>query len=441
MHGEDFIPRQPPYSAEAEQSVLGSLLLDNAHFDAVAAVVGADDFHDPQHRAIWGTVARLVGASKLADVITVHDAGQHDLRYCNDLAQSVPTARHAVHYARIVRERSVLRQLIRIGDDLASAAYRTHDKLADAGTLADAAIVQLLKLVATGKASSDPQVLAALIPPFLDALDARSRGENDAIPTGLTDLDRALAGGPRRGELIVIGGRPSMGKSALTLTIARKMAAFVPVLVLSMEDSRHMLVARQMAAAGRVNLADIRSPQHAPDSMWTGVADAAEALSPLPLHIDDSPALTLRDVERKVAQVRHKAPKLGVVIIDYLQLMKGAGENRHQVLGAIAAGCKEMAKNMDVAVFLLSQLNREADKTNEPPRLDHLRESGGIEEAADVVGLLWREHRRKPTPENKRRAQLELAKNKNGATDTIKLWFDGATQRFADALPGDNYGQ
>jgi replicative DNA helicase len=239
----------------------------------------------------------------------------------------------------------------------------------------------------------------------------------------------------RPGELVVIGARPSMGKSALCLAMARNVARAGPVLVCSMEDSDMMLVSRQVAAAGRVNLADIRTPQHAPDSMWRGVAEGVDALQALPLYIDDKPALALRDVRRKAMQVLRRKGALQLVIVDYLQLMQGEGETRHQQLGGIAAGLKALAKELRCAVVLLSQLNREADKTDGPPRIDHLRESGGIEEAADIVGLLWREHRRKPRPDNKHLAQIEFAKHKNGPTDTIKLWFDGATQRFGDWAP------
>lgn len=161
---------------------------------------------------------------------------------------------------------------------------------------------------------------------------------------------------------------------------------------------------------------------------------------PLAVHIDDEPALSVASVRRKVAQVQRKAGSLDLVVVDYLQLMQGEGDTRAQVLGLIASGLKAAAKEFGVVVVLLSQLSREAEKTEGPPRLEHLKESGGIEEAADIVGLLWREARRKPKPDNKHRAQLELAKHKNGATDTVKLWFDGATQRFEDWTEDAAYG-
>lgn len=194
-----------------------------------------------------------------------------------------------------------------------------------------------------------------------------------------------------------------------------------------------MLVSRHVAAAGRINLADIRNPEKAPEAMWGAVAQAADELKDLPLFVDDDACLALADVRRKALQVKQRSGgKLSLVIVDYLQLMEDQGENRAGVLAGISRGLKRLAKELGVPVVLLSQLSREADKLPGPPRLDHLRESGAIEEAADVVGLLWREGRRNPKPDNKHTAQLELAKHKNGATDTVHLWFDGATQRFAD---------
>ena len=272
-----------------------------------------------------------------------------------------------------------------------------------------------------------------MLPRWLDDLNDRAEGKTDAIPLGYPDLDRRMAGGARRGELVVIGARPSMGKSAFVLRVARTVAKLGPVLKLSMEDSTGMLVSRHVAAAGRVNLADVRSPQHAPASMWEGVSDGVEELQHLHLYINDQPALELHDVRRKALQVKGRAGDLMLIIVDYLQLMEGDGESRAQELTRIARGLKRLAKELNCVVLVLSQLSREADKTAAPPRLDHLAESGGIEQAADIIGLLWREGRAKPRPGNEHAAQVELVKNKNGATCTVKLQFFGTTQRFEDA--------
>lgn len=441
----------PPHSMEAEQSLLGGLLLENWALDVVADMVADGDFYVHGHRLIWGAVVDLVGRGQPADVITVFERLQSigkaedvgGIQYLNALAQSVPSAANARAYANIVRRHALLRQMIVIGGELIDAARK-----APAGDGAIEEMVndfaQRLLALRDGASSDEPVHLATVLPAFIDELNARAEGKIDAIATGLHDVDRLLSDGLRRGELVVIGARPSMGKSALMLTVARNVAKAGPVLVCSMEDSEHMLVARQVAAAGRVNLADIRRPPQAgqaADRMWSGVSDGVDMLAPLRLFIDDTPGLNLHQVRRKALQVKRREGGLLLLVLDYLQLMEGNGETRAHELATIARGLKRLAKELDCSVLVLSQLSREADKLEGPPRLDHLAESGGIEQAADIIGLLWREARRKPKPDNKHKAQIEFAKQKNGPTDTVQLWFDGATQRFEDAVveAGDAY--
>lgn len=432
----------PPHSTEAEQSVLGAVLLDSQAWELVGSVLVADDFYVSAHRAVWHALVALHAADKSADIVTVH-AAMHiagsaeaagGMAYLSDLLQSVPSWRSAAAYAAIVRQRSVCRRLMGLGRALTADAQRAGPNIADVDALIDRTALELIALQ-HGSPTDEPRLIGDLMPAWLEALQDRADGKTGAIPMGLVDIDRLLAGGMRRGELIVIGARPSMGKSAFMLTVARHVARLGPVLVCSMEDSVQMLVSRQVAAAGRVNLADIRAPARGPDSMWQGVEDGVSAISPLQLYLDDRPSLTLHDLRRKALQVRRKAGGLALVIADYLQLMEGDGETRAYTLAMLARGLKRLAKELDCPVMLLSQLSREADKLEGPPRLDHLAESGGIEQAADIIGLLWREHRRKPKTDNKHKAQIEFAKNKNGPTDTIHLYFDGATQRFETGEP------
>ena len=435
----------PPHSLEAEQSVLGAVLIDNRAYDSVGNVLDTSDFYIGEHRLIWRACAELINACKPADEVTVFErlqaAGQAEaaggLKYLGQLVESVPGARAAAAYAGIVRQRSLCRRLLQVARDLDDAAREAAGPQGDVAALIDRTALQLLDLQQAAPDDA-PRLISALLPRWLDELNERADGKTDAIPLGYTDLDRKMAGGARRGELVVIGARPSMGKSAFALRVARTVAKLGPVLKLTMEDSASMLVSRHVAAAGRVNLADIRSPQHAPESMWTGAMDAVDQLSPLKLYVDDRPALELKDVRRKALQVKGKEGDLLLILVDYLQLMEGDGESRAQELTKIARGLKRLAKELGCVVMVLSQLSREADKTDSPPRLDHLAESGGIEQAADVIGLLWREARRKPKPGNEHAAQVELVKNKNGATCTVKLEFFGATQRFEDAMYGED---
>jgi replicative DNA helicase len=438
--------RVPPHSVEAEQNLLGGLLLDNAKLDVAMERVARTDFYSQDHGLIYDAIQGLVLHGKPADVITVFEVLQQRERdeqvgglvYLNQLAQCVPSGSNVAAYADIVRRRSVRRQLIGLCDRLASAAFLGGPEDDELRRLMDAAAQEIADLAA-GREGNGPTLMAKLLPGWVDDLSAKAEGKTDAISLGLHGVDRALAGGARRGDLIVLGARPSMGKSAFTLGVVRKVAGTGPVLVCSLEDSASMLISRHVASAGRTPLEHVRVPQHAPDSMWHAVTEAIELLQHLPVYIDDSAGLSLAQVEGRAKRVKREAGDLVLVVVDYLQLMEDEGETRSNELARIARGLKNMAKRLKCVVLLLSQLSREADKTAAPPRLDHLAESGAIEQSADIIGLLWREARRNPKPDNKHKAQVEFAKNKNGATDTVQLWFDGATQRFGDMAEGGSH--
>lgn len=429
---------QPPHSEEAEQAVLGALLLDNGAWERVGDVLKPGDFYLPANAAIFKAVGTMIGAGRVADVITVFEAG-HDLPYLNALAAGVPSSGGVRRHAEIIRERAMRRAVVKLAAALHEGALMGTEHDAPLAQLVDTVCTDLLAIQAGDADKREPRLIGDMVAGWLDALNDRAEGKTDAMSTGLDGFDRVLAGGLRPGEVMVIGARPSMGKSALALGVARHMAAKHVVLALSMEDSDQMLVSRQVAAAGRINLADLRRPDKAPATMWSGVSEAMDKLMPLRLWIDDTPALHLQDVRTKAQQVKRKAGGLGVVMVDYIQLMEGDGETRAQELTNVARGMKRLAKELKCGVVVMCQLNRKADESNAPPRLDHLAESGGIEQAADIIGLLWREARRNPKPENKHSAQVEFVKNKNGPTDTVRLFFDGATQRFED-MGVDDHG-
>lgn len=420
--------RRPPRNDAAEQAVLGALLLDNAAWDHVADVLQPPDFYSVDHGHIYTSIGRLVAANKPADVLTVHDAGGHDLGYLNALAFGVSSARNVRAYALLVREEAMRRRLIALGDECCTAAFAGTVPV---GELIERTVADLLALQ-QGARNEEPSDLSALLAQFCDELNARAEGETDAIDTGLADLDRLTAGGGRPGELWVIGARPSMGKSAFVLSLARHVGRRHNVLLLTMEDSLMSATSRHVAAAGGINLADLRNPRAAPDTMWAGVAAAVDSLKGLHIRMDDQPALSIAAVRRKVQQVVHRHGPLKLLVVDYLQMMDGEGENRNRELGQIAYGLQALAKKTGAWVVLLSQLSREADKRSGPPQMGDLRDSGDIEAAARCIGMLYREHMRKPTEENKHWAQLHVCKQSNGPTDTLNLYFDGALQRFGN---------
>lgn len=436
-------PRVPPHSVEAEQSVLGALLQDNTACDTAARLLADTDFYLSEHAHVWRAIMRLAAKTKPADLVTVQaelvTAGVWEdvggMEYVQALEQCVPSARNVAAHAGVVKHHAQRRRLMRLAGDLMEEARSGCGDVETLSATVGRATQALLELQ-RGGTDQRPRAIAELMPAWMDELLARYEGKTDAIPTGLKGVDRALADGMRRGDLVVIGARPSMGKSAYTLGLVRAVSAVGPVLVCTLEDSCNMLISRQVASTGRVNLADVRSPQRAPESMWSAVTDAADELRHLPIYIDDQAGIGLQQVRQKARDVQATAGGLALVVVDYLQLMEDQGESRAYELAAIARGLKRMAKEMQCVVVLLSQLSREADKTNAPPRLDHLAESGAIEQAADIIGLLWRESRRNPKPGNERTAQIEFVKNKNGPTDTVQLFFDGARQRFEDLAMG-----
>lgn len=422
--------RTPPHSTDAEQALIASVLMDNGAFDRVCDVVSAEQFYRSEHRELWSLMAEQIMLHRTVDVVTVLERNRFDAGYVAALSQCVPSSRNARRYAELVRERWRERRLIEIGDGICTDAYNTPASGPTEERI-DKAVTDLLQ-VGMAHDAREPLALGEMLEPWLQQLSAAASGEEEpGIQTGLRALDKLTAGGMRRGELWVIGARPSMGKSAMALTIARNVARHRRVLFLSQEDSRGMLVSRLVASAGKVNLADLRNPLHAPDSMWGGVAGGVDDLRPLDLLVDDQAGLTLMDVRRKVQQAKRRGG-VDVVLVDYLQLMQGKAETRNRELGDIANGLKTAAKEFDVCIVLLSQLNRKADERSGAPQMSDLRESGDIEGAADFIGLLYREWMRKPSDENRHFAELNVCKQKNGPTDTVRMYFDGRYQFFGD---------
>lgn len=421
---------EPPRSDEAEMAVIGAILEDNSAFDRVGDLVVAEDFTRPQTRAAWEAISAMVTACKPVDVITLAEVTGQSSRDLFAWQTSSPSAAHARRYAEIVRERSIERKLQRIGIDLAKSAG-SADR--DATAKLDAAMAALTAAASTATTTESQGIDTALLA-WLDRLQAEASGQSRVIQTGLRALDRQLAGGLREGELMVIGARPKQGKTALVLTLARAMSQRYGVLICSQEMPVHELVSRHVAALGRVNLADLRRPELLDQNDgWSRVTDAIERMKAMAMVMDEQRALTLADVRRKVMEAKRRHA-VDVVIIDFLQLMAGEGDNRNQELDRISNGLKAMAGEFKCAVILLSQLSREADKRAGPPVMTDLRDSGAIEAAADIIALLYREfaHPLGDHSEQWRHyAQLEIVQ-RNGAPGTISLSFSGEHQYFAD---------
>lgn len=430
--------RVPPHSVEAEQGVLGALLMDNRAFDRVGDVLTAKEFYRHEHRLIFGAIAGLVQRHKPADVLTVFERLRSEgtdeqvggLAYINDLADSVASASNARRYAEIVSERATLRALISACDDAAAAAYNTQGK--SAAEIVDGA-AQKLALLERKSLVKAPRSLADLLPARLDHLNAIAEGKATAgWSTSIPRLDRALSGGFRAGHVYILAARPSVGKSSLAQSVALHFAEMHgPVLMLSQEMPEAEVADRALANLGALDYGDIQTGKLQDNgprgSDWARLCDAVEAGRSLPFFVDDQPALRLADIRVKARQVKG----LKLLVLDYLQLCSGDGDNRNAEVEQISRGMKALAKELGFAVLALSQLNREVEKrASKEPQLSDLRDSGSIEQDADAVLFLW------PVKEydgGSRLVGLKLDKNRQGQKPRFGLHFNGAHQRWHES--------
>ncbi len=435
VHAELYEPATPVALAsnEAEQSVLGGLLLDNGAFDRVGDTLRPEHFFVEQHRRIWTAIARQIAANRPADVLTVYEElranGDADcLAYINSLAGSVMSSSNIHRYAAIVVDRFKARELMAVG-------ARAVEIAQDASTPIDVRIDQMQAEI--GKLSEqvslrDAASLDEVMVRGIDRLQSRAEGNIRVFPTGIADLDSMLGGGIRPGNVAVIAARPSMGKTALALTIALSMAKDFGVGFLSMEMSEEELGDRVFSGLGHVDLGDVQRPDKAGDVFWERVSEAAEAAARRNLLIDDQGALTLYQVCAKARRMKRRRG-MDVLVVDYLQLMSGTDPkaSRTYQLEEIMRGLKSLAKSMGIGVLALAQVNRKVE--GGMPGLADLKDSGSIEQDADIVTFIHRPIQADPTlgVEWKNFATLRTAKNRQGRTGDINLSYVGNETRFA----------
>lgn len=421
------------FSNEAEQSVLGGLLIDNGAFDRVGDVLKPEYFHDEQHRRIWNIAARLLVSGKPVDVITVGEEMRANgdtgsLAYLNALALSVSSAANIRRYAAIVIERWKARQLMAVGT-------RAVEISQDATTGIDERIEQMqgeIGKLSEQAAQRESASLDEAMVRAIDRIEQRAKGNQRVFPTGLYDLDRMLGGGIRPGNVAILAARPSMGKTALAMTIALAMSKELGVGFLSMEMSEEELLDRVVSGLGHADLDEVQQPANAGDTFWTKVADAAESAAHRVLQIDDQGALTLHQVSAKARNMKRKH-SIDVLIVDYLQLMSGTDSkaSRTYQLEEITRGLKALAKSLGIAVIALAQVNRKVE--GEMPGLADLKDSGAIEQDADIVAFIHRPIQVDPTlgAEWKHFSTLRVAKNRQGKTGDVHLSYLGNETRFA----------
>ncbi len=442
--------RIPPHSLEAESSVLGGLLLDNAAWDRVGDLLADGDFYRFEHRLIFAAVGALINASKPADVITVYEHLQNQgkaeetggLSYLNSLAQYVPSAGNIRRYAEIVRERSILRKLVSASDEISTDAFNPKGRpVAD---IVDQAEQKIFNIGEQGSRMKQGfQGMDSLVVALLDRVQEMADNPNDVtgVPTGFYDLDKMTAGF-QAGDLIVLAARPSMGKTALAINIAEHVALNegLPVAVFSMEMGAAQLAVRIVGSIGRINQSNLRTGKLT-DEEWPRLTEAIEKLRNISLHIDESAGLTSTELRANARRLARQCGQLGLIVVDYLQLMSGSAgndENRATELGEISRGLKMLAKELKCPVMALSQLNRSVEtRPDKRPMMSDLRESGAIEQDADIIMFIYRdEYYTKDACKEPGVAEVIIAKQRNGPTGTVKLAFLKPITKFESLANG-----
>ncbi len=441
--------RIPPHSTEAESSVLGGLLLDNGAWDRVGDLLKDSDFYRYEHRLVFSAVAVLVNASKPADVVTVFEQLQSlgkaeevgGLAYLNSLAQYVPSASNIRRYAEIVRERSILRKLVSASDEIATSAFNPQGK--PVAKILDEAEQKIFNIGEEGSRMKQGfQSMEALVVQLVDRVQEMADNPNDitGVPTGFYDLDRMTAGF-QPGDMVVLAARPSMGKTALAINIAEHVALNegLPVAVFSMEMGASQLAVRIVGSIGRIDQGHLRTGKLTAEE-WPRLTEAIEKLRHVSLHIDETAGLTPSELRANARRLARQCGKLGLIVVDYLQLMSGSSnsdENRATELGEISRGLKMLAKELQCPLIALSQLNRSVEtRTDKRPMMSDLRESGAIEQDADVIMFIYRDDYYNKDSKEPGVAEIIIGKQRNGPTGTVKLTFLKHLTRFESLASG-----
>ena len=439
--------RKPPQSIESEQAVLGGLLLDNNAFDQVADVITADDFYRRDHRLIYEKIEQMCVEGSPADVVTVYGALDAEkraqevggLQYLNMLATGTPSAANIRRYAEIVRDRSILRQLVSAGDTIATEALSPQsDNITEILDKAQSLVFAIDEKSNKGKKGfRQLNELAASVTRELQTLyQMKSEDDVTGLPTGFIELDRFTAG-LHKGDLVIVAGRPAMGKTSFAMNIAENAGINLkmPVAVFSMEMPSEQLAKRMISSIGRIDAQKMRRARFE-DSDWQHYTETVARMNKLPFFIDDTPGLTVNELRARARRLSKRVGHLALIVVDYLQLMSGStrngsSDNRAAEIAEISRGLKSLAKEMEVPVIALSQLNRGVDaRTDHRPVMSDLRESGSIEQDADTILFIYRDEVYNKDSPDKAVAEVIIGKQRSGPTGTVRLRFDGQFTRF-----------
>ena len=436
--------KRPPHSVEAEQSIIGGFMLDNQAWEKVGEKLCEADFYRTEHRVLYRAILNLVNKNQPFDVVTVLDTlkSSHTLDdaggevYLFELANNTPSVANITAYADIVREKSVQRQLISVAGDIADSAYNPGQR--QVSELLDFAETRVFAIAEQTAKEGGPEAIKSILVRTVEKIDAlyHSGDSITGLATGLSDLDE-LTTGLQPADLIIVAGRPSMGKTTLAMNMAEHVAikAGKPVLVFSMEMPADSLAMRMMSSLGRIDQHRIRTGK-LDDNDWPRVTSAVHMLSEAPLFIDDTPALSPTELRARARRLVKEQGSLGLIVVDYLQLMKVSGfktDNRTAEISEISRSLKALAKELHVPVIALSQLNRGLEQRQDKrPMMSDLRESGAIEQDADLICFIYRDEVYNEDSPDKGCAEIIVAKQRNGPIGKVRVAFLGQYTRFED---------
>ena len=438
----------PPYSVEAERSVVGGLMLDPNAWDKVSELVVSDDFYRPEHKQIFAVIAKLADESEPIDVVTIgekldkrgelEDVG--GMTYLIEMAEATPSSANIASYADIVRERSVLRRLITTTNEISTRAF--HPEGLTAAEVLDEAERKIFQIAEGGDKKGGPRIASDILSATVDKIDElyHQEGEITGLSTGFTDLD-AMTSGLQKSDLVIVAGRPSMGKTTFAMNLVENAAMItdMPVVVFSLEMPSEQLMMRMLSSLGRIDQTRMRSGQLLQED-WDKLMSAVKMLKDRKLFIDDTAGISPTEMRSRVRRIarEHGDGKVALIMIDYLQLMQipGYSEGRTNEISEISRSLKAIAKEMECPVIALSQLNRSLEnRPNKRPVNSDLRESGAIEQDADIISFVYRDEVYNEDTPYKGVAEIIIGKQRNGPIGTCRLSFVGKFTRFEDLSP------
>ncbi len=435
---ETFLHKVPPQNLEAEQSVLGGILLDNQALNSVMEILRVEDFYSEAHRKIFAAILDISEKSRPSDLVTLNDYLRDKKQidavggavYLASLVDTVPSAANIVHYSKIVKEKAILRNLIGTATDILTKSYNAGS---DVDGLLDEAEHAIFE-ISENKIKPSFSPLKDLIKDSFRTIERLYEKKEliTGVPTGFEKLDE-MTSGLQKSDLIIIAGRPSMGKTAFALNIAQRAAidSGIPVAIFSLEMSKEQLASRMLSSEAMVDSQRLRRG-YPGETDWPKLTTAAGRLAEAPIYIDDTAAISVLEMKAKARRLKAESG-LGLLIVDYLQLMRAGGsrDSREQEISEISRSLKALAKELNIPVVALSQLNRQVEqRTNRRPQMADLRESGAIEQDADVIMFLYRDEVYNRTEENTGLAEVNIGKQRNGPTGTVKLVFLEKFTRF-----------